>query len=419
MAMPLIPAFVLLPAFYAETVGVGLARTGIVLLLVRITDVVSDPLIGWLSDYLRQWAWGRKLQIAVGAIIAGTGLYQLFTPGAEANEIYLFVWYGLMLFGWTMVQIPYLAWTVELSGNYDERVKFNAGREFSGLVGILLLSIVLLMTAEQPLPDQLQLCAIFVLVCGVLSFPFLLILPTRKITQIPIKFFKALSGLKSNGLFIRLILAWLINGLSIGIATACFPLFVKYNLQTPESETSYFLFLYFVAGIAGIPLWIWCSKRLGKNRTWGVAMIIASIAFLSVPLIGPQQFYIFATLCVVTGFCLGADLAIPPAIQSDVVDWDTYLNKFDRSSILFSLWSMATKLSLGLGVAIAYIILGQSDSVVGGVEQTEQINLTLLAVIYGWLPAVLKITAVLLMWNFPLTSGKHFAVQKRIQQRLF
>lgn len=418
MAMPLIPAFVLLPAFYAETVGIGLAQTGIILLLVRLTDVISDPIVGWASDHIRRWRGGRKVQIGVGALLAGFSLYQLFTPTAGASEAYLFIWYGLMLLGWTIIQIPYLAWVVDLTGDYQARVGYNAAREFSGLIGIMLLSIVLVLTAGSEEMAQLRTSAIFVLVCGAIAFPFLLALPSREVKTKPFRFYKSLSGLQNNRLFLRLIIAWFVSGLSIGIATACFPLFVKHVLQLDGSFNSYLLFAYFMAGVGGIPLWIWLSKRLGKHQTWGIAMILASVAFFSVPLFGPGQYLLFGLLCLVTGFALGADLALPPAIQSDVVDWDSYLNKVDRSSILFALWSMATKLSLGLGVAFAFTLLGQPGMGMGPEAAATEIDLTQLAVIYGWVPAVLKLTAVALMWKFPLGSVQHSAVRRRLDRHL-
>ncbi|MBO0333314.1 MFS transporter [Sneathiella sp. CAU 1612] len=415
MAMPLIPAFVLLPAFYAETVGLGLVRTGLILLLVRISDVISDPIVGLLSDYLRRWRLGKKIQIAIGAIICGSALYALFTPSESAGDLYLFVWYGLLLLGWTIVQIPYLAWTVELTSDYHARVSLNATRELSGLVGILALSIFLVITADYGARQQLAYAAVFVVGCGVIVFPLLLSLPTGRLHQPPLKLLKSLSGLSGNRLFFRLLSAWFLSGLSIGIATACFPLFITHVLVLPEAYNSYLLFIYFLSGILGIPLWIWLSGRLGKHRSWGIAMVIACLAFLTVPLIGAGDLMFFGVICLITGFSLGADLALPPAMQSDVADWDNYLNRRDSSSFLFALWSMATKLSLGLGVAGAFVILGQGD--LGQPSGDAEIDPFRLAVIYGWLPAVLKITAVALMWGYPLTARQQQAINRRLQRR--
>ncbi|MGZ9035354.1 MAG: MFS transporter, partial [Rhodospirillales bacterium] len=70
LAMPTIPAYVYLPTFYAETLGLGLAAVGAVLLVARGLDVLTDPLIGIASDRLPT-RWGRrKPWIVAGALLA-------------------------------------------------------------------------------------------------------------------------------------------------------------------------------------------------------------------------------------------------------------------------------------------------------------------------------------------------------------
>ncbi len=78
--MPTLPVYVYLPTFYAEDLGLGLAAIGGALLLARCFDVVTDPLIGLLSDRFRL-RWGRrKPWIVAGAAIAALGLVRLFEP---------------------------------------------------------------------------------------------------------------------------------------------------------------------------------------------------------------------------------------------------------------------------------------------------------------------------------------------------
>ena len=57
-------------------------------------------------------------------------------------------------------------------------------------------------------------------------------------------------------------------------------------------------------------------------------------------------------VCVLTGLCLGADMALPPAIQADVADWDRLRYRRNRTAGLFSLWNMATKLALALAAGL-------------------------------------------------------------------
>jgi len=418
MAMPLIPAIVLIPAYYADNIGIGLAQTGLILLLARLTDVISDPLVGWLSEWVqRRSAHGRKLQVMVGGLIAGYALYNLFTPPQFASSLYLLIWYSLMLLGWTVIQVPYLAWVVDLTGGYNNRVRFNVAREFFGIAGILVLGGYLFTIADLPVSEQLKSTAIFILIIGLCCLPFLLLLPSKLKSSVQAQNTVTFANLAKNHLFLRLIMAWFVNGLSIGVAAACFPLFVKYGLGLDSSSSTYLLFIYFVSAIAGMPVWLYLCQLIGKHRAWSVAMIMACCAFAFVPFLVPQSFVLFAIICVVTGVSLGADLAIPPAIQTDVADWDNFLNKADRSSFLFSLWSMATKLSLGLGVGLSYLALGNPETGSTGASDVIDMNVLLLAVIYGPVPIVLKLSAVGIMWGFPLNAKKHRAVRNRLERR--
>ena len=45
-----LPLYIYLPTFYAEQLGLGLAAVGAALLIARVSDVITDPLIGLLSD---------------------------------------------------------------------------------------------------------------------------------------------------------------------------------------------------------------------------------------------------------------------------------------------------------------------------------------------------------------------------------
>ena len=73
LAVPTIPVAVLLPAYYAEDLGLGLAATGTALAAARTLDFIADPLAGALSDRLRTRCGRRKPVIAVGALLAGIG----------------------------------------------------------------------------------------------------------------------------------------------------------------------------------------------------------------------------------------------------------------------------------------------------------------------------------------------------------
>ena len=82
IAVPIIPVFINLPTFYGVELGLGLATTGLIMLLARLFDTVSDPLMGIVSDRYRWRGLRRKPWITLGAVICGMALFNLLIPPA-------------------------------------------------------------------------------------------------------------------------------------------------------------------------------------------------------------------------------------------------------------------------------------------------------------------------------------------------
>ena len=137
VALPTIPVYIHLPTLYGVQLGIGLATTGYILLITRLFDTVTDPLVGFLCDRIKIWNLRRKPWIALGAIVAGIGLYKVLNPVDDVTGSYLMIWCLVLYAGWTMVAVPYLAWGAELSSDYNERTRITAWRESFGLLGIV------------------------------------------------------------------------------------------------------------------------------------------------------------------------------------------------------------------------------------------------------------------------------------------
>ena len=85
LAVLLLPLFVILPTYYADDLGLGLATVGGVLFFARIWDVVSDPLIGYLSDRTRSGFGQRRPWLVAGVPLAMAGTWALFHPPAGVD----------------------------------------------------------------------------------------------------------------------------------------------------------------------------------------------------------------------------------------------------------------------------------------------------------------------------------------------
>jgi Na+/melibiose symporter-like transporter len=221
-------------------------------------------------------------------------------------------------------------------------------------------------------------------------------------------------GITQNRLFLRLLSAWFVNGLANGIPAVLFPLYCAYVLGATDQERNLLLALYFISAVIGIPLWLSLSRRISKHKAWSLAMIITCPAFATAALLGHDQAHLFALICIVTGLCLGADLALPPSIQADIADWDRLRFRRNRTSGLFSLWNMASKLALALA---AVIVLPTLDVLGLQKNNPTDISLISLAVIYALLPCVFKLIAVTMVKTLPLTPSRQAVISARLKRR--
>ena len=197
----------------------------------------------------------------MGAILAGFALYNLLVPPAIVGPLYLGSWLVLLYAGWTMISVPYFAWAAELSDRYDERTRITAVRETFYVIGILAASaapVLLTSGAEEDARHGLMLLSLLTIGIGIpLLIPLLRGVPDRRMDQDPTPptSLRAMAqALRGNGPFVRLLLAWTLNGLANGIPAVLFLLFLEYGLEVPASERPLYILTYFAAAVLSIPL---------------------------------------------------------------------------------------------------------------------------------------------------------------------
>jgi Na+/melibiose symporter-like transporter len=114
VSMALLPVGVYVQPYYAE-LGISLYAMSAIIFFSRISDVITDPLIGVLSDKTKS-PWGRrKPWIALGTPLMMISIYMLFVPGENPSLGYFALWTILMYLAFTLVDLPYYAWGSELS----------------------------------------------------------------------------------------------------------------------------------------------------------------------------------------------------------------------------------------------------------------------------------------------------------------
>ncbi len=122
------PALSILPGLYATVSGIDLAVIGAILVVSRILDGITDPLIGLLSDRTKTSIGRRKPWIIAGALLCIVGVWFWFRPSSDTGALYFFLASITVYLGWTMVEVPHSAWMSELSDDYGERSHISGFR---------------------------------------------------------------------------------------------------------------------------------------------------------------------------------------------------------------------------------------------------------------------------------------------------
>ena len=326
----------------------------------------------------------------------------------------------LVPIGQTLSLISYTAWGAEIETGYDARSRVAGYRETFTLLGTLI-AIALPFTIGVTQSGGFHgLAAMGVFIA--LAMPALGLITVFSVPE-PQDFSTArvslLTGLRilaANGAFRRLLAAFFLNGLANGIPATLFLYFVSSVLGAGELRGP-LLFLYFLCGIAGVPLALFAARRIGKHRAWCWAMLLTCAAFALAPLLGAGDAKLFAVIAAVTGLALGFDLSLPAAIQADVIDIDTMQSGEQRSGLYFAAWSLATKLSLALGVGLVFPILQYAGFDPKSASAASPSALFVLAALYAWAPVALKLAAIALMWNFPVTREQQASTRAQIEVR--
>ena len=84
-----LPVAVYIPPFYSGTLGLDLAAGGFILMLARFSDVITDPLIGRLSDRTRTRFGRRRPWVVAGVPVMMISALMLFVPVRACNSCWL------------------------------------------------------------------------------------------------------------------------------------------------------------------------------------------------------------------------------------------------------------------------------------------------------------------------------------------
>ncbi len=406
---------ILLPAVYSEKHLIEVSSIGIAIFIARILDIITDPLMGWICD--RNFL-PRKNWIVIGSILSAISLFNLIIPYQGPDAFYLCVWISFLYLGWTIFQVAYLSIGYEIERHYTERTKLSVYREVFTLFGLLSsvsLPFILSENSEFSSEKLLLYLAIISGFISVLFFSIFINEPKRKYVSIKIK--NQINNLLKNKYFTKLSMAWFLNNLANIFPMILFVFYINYIIGGSESQKESALFVYFLSGLLGMPIWVFISKSYEKIRIWFFSICCSSLAFIFVFFLNSGDIFYFFIICSITGLFLGSDLAIPLSIQADITDYHRSQFKNDISGILFSVLTLITKLSFALASLIAFTILDFSGFEAN--QNQEAHTKFILIFLYAGVPIILKVLTAFLIRDFSLTKQDMNIITKKLYDKQF
>jgi GPH family glycoside/pentoside/hexuronide:cation symporter len=422
-----IPVYVYMPKFYTDAAGVNIAFVGAVLLGARIFDAFTDPGIGLLSDNTKGRFGRRRPWIAAGSVLTAASVLFLFNPPLSGN-INTGIWFAagifLLFLFWTSVVVPYESLGPELTFDYNERTSLFSIRDGFLIAGTLAAAASPALikgiaglgnTPEDEARMFLIMSAVYAPLIIISCFAAVYFLKEKPQANGYKKtgFIKGHTYVLQNRPFLVLLAAYTVSAIGNNLPATLILFYVQYVLGSSMADI--FLLVYFLTGIAFLPLWIKISASLGKKKAWLAAMAINTGAFSGVFFLSQGDAHIYGILVFLSGIGFGATLAIPSSMQADVIDYDELISGSRREGQYVGIWSLAKKLAAAFGVGIGLLILGTSGYE-PNIEQSESVVFTL-RVLYALVPCLCNAAGFLIALFYNLDGETYDNIRGEIESR--
>ena len=390
LAAAQIAVYIAVPAIYSKIAAVGIGITGLVIMISRVIDMITDPILGtYLDRMVEKIGW--KFWLLIGFPLISIGIFILFNPLDSLEIISLLLGIIFVTLGWTFFSIPWWGIGIAISNsNSNDRFKVVSFRELLTIPGVIL-GLFLIHFSNISGEIFLIISILF------LSPVFIKKIPIPNISNVKgTSYFLSIKNLfKNNSNFKYLCLSYFFIGLSNGVTSILFILFVEFIIGgSPQN----FLSIYFISAFMGLPFVYILASKYNKKRIWTSFIILACICFLPVVFLSNNSTTLFMVICIISGFCLSADLIIPSSIQADIIYKEQQQNKNVLVGKIYSVWSFIQKLSLALSAGVCLPLLGYF-----GFNPSEvNTQLLPLSFAYGIIPIILRIPAIIFAENIIL-----------------
>jgi Na+/melibiose symporter-like transporter len=348
------------------------------------------------------------------------GVYLLFRPAPDVGIVYFVAAVATVYLGYTMILLPYAAWSAELSPDYHVRTRISSVSQFFSILGLIVSTLIPTYVLSQEGATSREVMAamsLFILatlpVCSALAF-FLVPEPASPPRKAPFHLRKMLTMLAGNGNFMRLTLVLLIATTGEVFRQTITVFFARDVVGVSNIGAVYFF--YFAAALVLVPAWTWLARRIEKHRALTAALVIVALTNAAMFFVSRGQTELFTALFVLKGACYGAVLLLPHAMVADTVDIDTAETLDRQQGIFYAAIAMIQKLGYALGAGLPLLILGAVGYRSAGDDRPEP--LFALTVSYSLVPSLLVLVAAALTWRYALTAARHRELREAITLRM-
>ena len=434
-----------LPFFYSNVFGLSLADAGILMLVTRIWDAVSDPVMGLIADRTKtRWGKYRPYLLFFALPFAVCGIL-LFTTPETGKTVWAYVTYILMMTVYTGINVPYGSLLNVMTADSDQKSVLSSFRMFFAYGGSFIALFV-----WEPLCNMFDKTRVVAenaagglasistspeawhkAMIVIASFCFILFIISFLLTKEHVKSESTVSVGKDLKLLLKNKPWWLLIGAALasnlfntvrGTTTAYF--FSDYILKTVEMAPQWaflvsagiFLSIGEIANMLGVVIAVPMSKRLGKKTTYMVSMavlIVLSIAFFFLPATTVGYWAMLFFQIVISTFT-GIISPLVWSMYADVADYSELKDGTASTGLIFSSASMAQKFGGAFGgSAVMWLLAAFGYNTVAGAVQTDTAILGL-RILMSWGPALVAALSILVVWFYPLTKKKMEGVQKEL-----
>ena len=406
--------------FFTDVFGILPALAGTIILVSKIWDAVSDPVMGYIADRTHS-RWGSKRPyLLFGAVPLGVVIFLLFfAPNISQDMKFAYGMTTFILFCTviTIVNVPFLALTPSLTSDSHERSVVTGYRVVFGLMGTLVAA-----GATMPLVNAISankiisfryiglIYGVIVTVVTLISF-FTVKERVKAVVSKPAKPKEAIRSVIRNKPFLIITAGTFLHMIGMNILAVIINYYFKYYLNAENLISVGFLCIFVTAALF-IPVFVVISKKTSKKIAYNIGMGIVVIGLLLVFFFGRNTITIFnmnIPLIFVFLFICGTGLSTnwlsPWSMLPDTVEFSEWKTGKRNEGTMYGLFYFFFK----VGTAAAGFLVGNILAFSGYIANIAQSSQTLSAIrmMFTLVPSAFILGGIIFISFFPISSAVH------------